>query len=504
MNNVKPLILTSIMVMLTAIIAHALLQSASVATISLLFVPSVLLSALLWGPLHALVAVTLAVAAVSFFHYPPMYNFYVEDPEHALDIVVFALVATVVGGVADWARHSTDSARQREARMRHLYEFSRRVATVADFAELPQLVVREIHGLADAPVCLFRPVGDSIEIVAAQGDRQPGPAQQDAAREMWNDWKSLGRAVPPRQKGDWCLRAIGHGAEPSGLIAIEADGFLRGIERVFVDALLAFIANVLVRSDLAARIDAIRVDQRAEALRDAILSSISHDLRTPLAAILGSATTLERYGELCSAQERNELKVTIREEATRLDRLIARMFDLTRIRAGRLQAVIEPVDLVDIVDAALRQNRRALERHRVDVRLPVDLAMPNADAVLLEQAFANIVENAAKYAPPGSTIEIGASPAADAIDRIDLFVRDQGRGLTPDQGRHIFDQFYRAVEGLGEPDGSGLGLAISRAFVEACGGSIEATSAGLGRGTLVRIRLPVTQARNYADEGEAA
>jgi len=130
--------------------------------------------------------------------------------------------------------------------------------------------------------------------------------------------------------------------------------------------------------------------------------------------------------------------------------------------------------------------------------------MPDADAVLLEQAFANIVENAAKYAPPGSTIEIGAAPAADAADRIDLFVRDQGRGLTPDQGRHIFDQFYRVADGLGEPDGSGLGLAISRAFVEACGGSIEATSAGLGRGTLVRIRLPVAQARNYADEGEAA
>jgi len=350
MDNVKPLILTSTMVLLTAIIAHALLQSASVATISLLFVPSVLLSALLWGPLHALVAVTLAVGAVSFFHYPPMYNFYVEDPEHALDIVVFALVATVVGGVADWARHSTDSARQREARMRHLYEFSRRVATVADFAELPPLVVREIHGLAVAPVCLYRPVGDTIGVVAAEGARPPGPAQHAAALEIWNDWKALGRAIPPRQKDDWCLRAIGHGAEPSGLIAIESDGFLRGIERVFVDALLAFIANVLVRSDLAARIDAIRVDQRADALRDAILSSISHDLRTPLAAILGSATTLERYGELCSVQERNELKVTIRD------------------RAARLETVIEPVDLVDIVDVALRQNRRALERHRVDVR----------------------------------------------------------------------------------------------------------------------------------------
>ena len=120
--------------------------------LALLFVPCVLLAALLWGPLHALVAVTLAIGSISLFHLTPAYNFYVDNPEHTLDIVVFALVATVVGGAADWARHSTESARQREARMRELYEFSRRVATVADFAELPAMVVRELARFAQAPV----------------------------------------------------------------------------------------------------------------------------------------------------------------------------------------------------------------------------------------------------------------------------------------------------------------------------------------------------------------
>ncbi len=285
---------------------------------------------------------------------------------------------------------------------------------------------------------------------------------------------------------------------------MRSDEFLQGVERVFIDAFLALAANVLARADLGARIDAIRVDQRAAALREAILSSISHDLRTPLAAILGSATTLEKYGDLCSAKERADLKVTIREEATRLDRLIARMFDLTRIRAGKLQPALEPVDLVDVVDVALRQNRRTLERHRVAVRLPADLAMPLADGVLIEQALANILENAAKYAPPGTTIEIGAANPSGAEDRVELHVRDEGRGLTPEQGRHIFDQFYRAVDGSTDPGGSGLGLAISRAFVEACGGTIEATSEGLGRGTTVRIRLPVAKLPAFAEEGEAA
>lgn len=504
MENLKPIALTAAMVTLTTVLAHALLQNASIATVTLLFVPCVLLSALLWGPLHALVAVTLAIAAISLFNTPPAYNFYVDNPEHTLDIVVFALVATVVGGAADWARHSTESARQREARMRDLYDFSRRVAMVVDFTELPMLIVRDLARLAHAPVALYRQTPAGLMPVAMSGEVAPGAAQHRSAAAIWEDCRALGRTLSPRETDGWWLRAIGHGAEPTGLVAIRSDEFLPGVERVFIDAFLALMANVLVRADLAARIDAIRVDQRAATLREAILSSISHDLRTPLAAILGSATTLERYGDLCSAKERADLKITIREEATRLDRLIARMFDLTRIRAGKLEPALEPVDLVDIVDVALRQNRRTLERHRVAVRLPADLAMPLADGILIEQALSNVVENAAKYAPAGTTIEIGAANLPGTEERVELFVRDEGRGLTAEQGRHIFDQFYRAVDGHGDPGGSGLGLAISRAFVEACGGTIEATSEGLDRGTTVRMRLPAAKARVLAEEGEAA
>ncbi|MBI1243408.1 MAG: DUF4118 domain-containing protein [Alphaproteobacteria bacterium] len=504
MENFRPLALTAAMVLLTTLIAHALLQNASIATVTLLFVPCVLIAALLWGPLHALVAVTLAIGAISYFRTPPVYSFYVDNPEHTLDIVVFALVATVVGGAADWARHSTESARMREARMRELYDFSRRVAMATDFGELPAMVARELGRLAQAPVALYRQTPDGPRPIAFDGDTLPGDEQHAAAAWIWKECVHLGRPISPRESGGWWLRAIGHGNEPTGLVAIHSDEFLQDVERVFIEAFLALAANVLERADLAARVDAIRIDQRAAELREAILSSISHDLRTPLAAILGSATTLERYGDLCTPGERVDLNVTIREEATRLDRLIARMFDLTRIRAGKLEPALGPVDLVDIVDVALRHNRRTLERHRVNVNLPADLAMPLTDGVLIEQALSNVVENAAKYAPAGTTIEIGAANMPGEPERVELSVRDEGRGLTPEQGRRIFDQFYRAVDGGADPGGSGLGLAISRAFVEACGGTIEATSEGLGRGTTVRMRLPAAKAPALAEEGEAA
>ncbi|MBL8806289.1 MAG: DUF4118 domain-containing protein [Rhodospirillales bacterium] len=504
MDNFRQIVLTAAMVLLTTVVSHVLLRNASIATVTLLFVPCVLIAALLWGPLHALIAVTISIGAISFFHLPPAYDFYVDNPEHTLDIVVFALVATVVGGAADWARHSTESARQREARMRELYDFSRRVAMVADFAELPAMVARELARLAHAPVALYRPSQEGFMPVATEGEPLPGPEQHAVATQIWNECRQLGRPLSPREAGGWWYRAIGHGQEPAGLVATRSDEFMPGVERVFIDAFLALAANVLVRADLAAHIDAIRIDQRAAELREAVLSSISHDLRTPLAAILGSATTLERYGDLCSAKERNDLKVTIREEATRLDRLIARMFDLTRIRAGKLEPALEPVELVDVVDMALRHNRRTLERHRVSVHIPADLPMPVADGVLLEQSLSNVVENAAKYAPAGTTIEISAANAADDPATVELRVRDEGRGLTPEEGRHIFDQFYRAVDGAADPGGSGLGLAISRAFVEACGGTIEAISEGPGRGTTVRIRLPAAKTPLLAEEGEAA
>lgn len=365
---------------------------------------------------------------------------------------------------------------------------------------MPGAIVQELYTVLGKPCALLLPRNDELVQVAVAGDMQPGPADISKAKWLWQE-APLGRdKARAGLSSDWLLRVIRHGQRPAGILAVGAMRFPAPNETAFVAALFELIANVLERMRLAERVESIRVDRKADALRDAIINSISHDFRTPLASILGSATTLEKYIDLCTEQERSELLGMVRDGAQHLDRMIGRMFDLTRIRAGHLKPEREAVDLVEVVEVALRQTRQGLKQHRVELRLPDEVPLAG-DAVLLQQALVNILENAAKYSPPGSVVEVGA---VSGPEQVRLYVRDAGRGLTPEQAERIFDQFYRAAEGNGEPDGSGLGLTIARAFIEVCGGHITVASAGPSQGTLIEVALPRMTAAVLEGDGVVA
>lgn len=481
MRHLIPYLLTSLALIGAGLAAHIVTSLTAVVAVSLFFVPVVLFSALAFGLFPALYAVACTLAIAAFFFYPPIFSLAVRDSVQLIDLAIFTGTAAIIGPLADWARRSARNLRQRETRMEQLYEVGRHLAAVADHADIPQAVVQQIRRVTGLPCALLL--------------QQEGGAWQQAAVSLHgSDAAGLAAVVhlwagdPDRvaRQGLWALHPVRHGNRLSGCLAIYGDS--GAIEPIFFAALTELVATALERMRLAQRHEIARIDAKADQLRDAIISSMSHDLRTPLAAILGSSSTLERYGNLCSEEERTELAAAIREEAERLEHFIGRVFDLTRIRAGRLHPVLEPTDLADIVEPAIRHCHSRLEQHDLRVELPAHLPMVIADAVLLQQALVNVLENAAKYAPPGSPILIGAFAAASYVE---LFVRDSGRGMTPEQSRQAFDQFYRATDRADEPRGSGLGLTITRAFIEACGGSIVADSAGLGQGTTMRIRLPL-------------
>lgn len=225
---------------------------------------------------------------------------------------------------------------------------------------------------------------------------------------------------------------------------------------------------------------------RGEALREALLNSVSHDLKTPLAAILGSASVLEDMDERAAPGARRELAAAIREEAERLSAYIGNVLELSRIRAGQVAARLELVELPDIVNGALRRTERALSGRALEVGLPAGLPMLRLDPFLLEHALANVFDNAAKFSAEGSAVRIAAR--LEEVEVV-LEVSDAGRGMRAEELERVFEAFYR-----GSPrtaGGSGLGLAICRAFVEANGGTVEVLSAGQARGTRVTIRLPV-------------
>ena len=236
---------------------------------------------------------------------------------------------------------------------------------------------------------------------------------------------------------------------------------------------------------LVEQINEERVASERERVRSAMLASVSHDLRTPLASIIGAISSLRTYDGY-DAKAREELLATAQEEAERLNRFVGNLLDMTRLDAGAVAPRLEPIDVGDLVSIVLRRAQPLLAQHTVRTSIAVDLPPVRADFPLIEQALFNLIDNAAKYAPAGTAIDVGATRAGDAVE---IRVRDEGPGIAQDALPHVFDKFFRAASGDRKRPGTGLGLAIARGFVEAQGGDITAANRGDRSGAEFRVRL---------------
>jgi two-component system sensor histidine kinase KdpD len=234
-----------------------------------------------------------------------------------------------------------------------------------------------------------------------------------------------------------------------------------------------------------------RVLTETERLRAALLTSISHDLRTPLASILGTVSSLRSYLDKYDAGEREELLATLQDEAERLNRFVGNLLDMTRLESGAIELKLDLVDVTEIVGVALERAGNVLAHHRIEVEIAADLPMLQLDAILFEQVLFNLFDNAAKYAPPGSRIDVRARRDGDVVA---IEVIDEGPGIPLDDLERIFDKFYRAQAQDRRRAGTGLGLAICRGFVEAQGGRIEAQNRADRSGAVLTIRFPAPAA----------
>jgi two-component system sensor histidine kinase KdpD len=219
-----------------------------------------------------------------------------------------------------------------------------------------------------------------------------------------------------------------------------------------------------------------------------LLTSISHDLRTPLASIIGSATSLATHGDQIEPPVRATLLRTIQEEGERLNRFIGNLLDMTRLESGSLKPNAELVDVSDLIGAALQRAHKILANHKVETASASGLPMLSLDTVLMEQVLFNLLDNAAKYAPPESTIAVAARRAGDHVV---MTITDEGDGLPPADTEHIFDKFYRVHRGDRQRVGTGLGLAICRGFVEAMNGTISAANRTDRSGAIFTLKFPI-------------
>jgi two-component system sensor histidine kinase KdpD len=269
--------------------------------------------------------------------------------------------------------------------------------------------------------------------------------------------------------------------------------------RRLLDALADQAAVAIERIILAEDIDRARVTAETERLRVALLTSVSHDLRTPLASITGALTSLRRYGAAYDEPAKDALMATIQAEAERLDRFIGNLLDMTRLESGEIELKPELADLSEIVGTVLHRADKLLAEHRVAVEIEKDLPMLRVDYLLLEQTLFNLLDNAAKYAPVGSLVRLRARRDGGSVV---IEVMDEGPGIPPQELERIFDKFYRVHAQDRQRAGTGLGLAICRGFIAALGGTITAGNRDDRSGAIFTLRLPATAATTPAEAAQ--
>ncbi|HEV3408870.1 MAG TPA: ATP-binding protein, partial [Chthoniobacterales bacterium] len=291
----------------------------------------------------------------------------------------------------------------------------------------------------------------------------------------------------------WFMRRVSQRLPDFGVIAIDLGRAPKNLVaeiRQRLDEALSDAAATLERLDVARTLNEAKMRSETELLREALIGSVSHELRTPLASILGAATVLTQSPAIVQDERLRSLASVVRDEAERLNNDIQNLLDATRISRGQVKPRLEWIEPQDIVNSALERRRRRLSSHSIAIAMDTNLPLIYVDPVLVEQAFVQVVDNAAKYSPPGSTITVAARRNGHDV----IFaVNDAGAGLTEDELSHVGERFFRGARHSTLASGSGLGLWIAKAFVAANGGRFHAASPGIDQGTTVSIFLPLTQ-----------
>lgn len=491
-------------VVIGAVVASLILERIlPLPNLSLVFLTGVLWVAVRTGPRPALVTAVASFLAYNFFLIEPRHTLAIHRPDELLTVLFFLVMALIGGQMASRLRLQLSALRATNAQTEGLLAFSRHLAAAHGRDDIARSAVNELHERWQRPVCVIEAgEADEPRVLALRPD-EAGLTVQDSAAAGWAlthnqivghgtdtlagiDWQFLPLVVDDTPLGVWGIKLGPSGAVP---------------ERAQLTLLQAYaqqLALALARADMSHNLEQARVAEETERLRSALLSSVSHDLRTPLASMIGSASSLRELAEDMPPSAREELLDAILSEGQRLNRYIQNLLDMTRLGHGQMKIARDWIALEDIVASALRRCGELLRTLRIVRELPAGLPLLYVHPALIEQALVNVIENAARFSPPGGQLRISAS-AQDAIMRISVI--DQGPGIPTEQRQRVFDMFFTGEGGDHRREGSGLGLAICHGMVGAHGGRIRAEAGPGGMGTCIVIELPLFE-RDESDDEE--
>jgi len=476
--------------------ALLLRQTLAVSNVALVLLVAVLASAVTFGLWPSLLACVGLALAYNFFFLPPLYTFSITQPENIITLLVFLLVAAIASNLTARVRIQAIVARDRAATTEDLYLFARKLAGVAMLDDLLWATAYQVAHMLKVHVVLLLPDGEKLEVRAGYPPEDIlGEEDLAAAHWAYAHGSAAGRGsdtlpgarrlfLPMRTaRGIVAIVGLDSNHAPEG----PQHPLLTPDRRRLLDSLTDQAALAIERLHLAEAADRARAAAEAEKLRSALFTSISHDLRTPLASILGSATSLRQYRARIGDADQDMLLATIQDEAERLNHFIANLLDMTRLESGALAPRLEAVDVTDIAGSVVRRTAKLLSGHRLTLALDGDLPLVRLDPVLFEQVLFNLLDNAGKYTPQGSEVVVRGRRAGDHVR---ISVEDQGEGLPQEDRERVFDKFYRVAAADRRLAGTGLGLSIARGFMEAMDGTVTAANRPEG-GAIFTVTVPL-------------
>jgi K+-sensing histidine kinase KdpD len=499
-TEVLPLLMSILCVGLVTAVLLLVDKTLALDLVPIAYLIPVIVAATQWGIWPATLASIASMAAADFFFLPPYYSFQVDDPQEAVDLLLFLVVALVSSNLASRLRRETETLRQREQEIQQLYEFSRRLAACFTVSDLISAIQNYLSGTLGHQAAFY--------VAMPNGHFEP-PESVSVPKVVQNSVASMIAAIgfsaqtivdEPTQNV-WLLRAVCSDTAVHGVITINIGHGSReaiNIKTGRIEAILEEVSLTLQRLDIGKAMEDARLHLQAQLLRDAFHGTLSHELCSPLSAIQGSASVLDSIPMIRGDDRVHSLVEAISDEVAQLDGFIQNLLSATRVTAGGVSPRLEWADPRDIVNAAIKRRARRLAAHKVEIEFAEDLPLINVDSGLIEESCGQLLENAAKYSPSGSTISVGARAEQG---RVILSISDQGVGITPDEQQQLGRRSFRSPRHQATIPGSGLGFWIASTFVRANGGTIDVSSRGQGQGTTACIALPGSPMKHFRIDG---
>jgi two-component system, OmpR family, sensor histidine kinase KdpD len=484
--NVWPYLTSAGMVAIATGVSYLIEPIIAPSNLSLVYLTAVLFSALRYGLWPSITAAMLGVLVWNYLFLPPKFSMAIDDPQDVLALLLFLIVSLVVSNLAALKLRQSEAIAARAKTTTQLYLFSQKIAAAGSLSDLLPIITQTIGTMLNCEALLLFPAGDGLQLSAGHPQkRELDIVELSLAQAAMNGTPGslAGRLLfMPLRSQRGVIGVLGVDRSLSQLLLPDEERLLS----IFVDQ----AAVAIERTQLAETIDQARLEAETERLRSAMLTSISHDLRTPLTTIMAAHSMLRKQGEAGDPSIRRELFEQAENEAERLDRFIGNLIDMTQLESGKMKVNLGPIEVGDALESALARASHLIIRHSTEIDLPLDLPMVTADFMLLEQVLFNLIDNAVKYAPQDTIVSISASTGDGTVV---IGVADQGDGIPSDATEIIFDKFARVRFEDRQRPGTGLGLAICRGFLQAMGGTIFASNRKDQPGALFVIELAISK-----------